>query len=214
MSKVVAFVFALCLFAPLSAFAAGPHDALTCSGCHGLHTAKDGKVIFAVEANKKAVNPRTNQPYSGITALCLSCHGTPEKGGMGIRPVDSHTSHPFGITSVNAKIANVPAELLREGSFECISCHDPHPSNSNYRYLRVDTNNGADIQKFCVMCHPMKADKAVAAGKAQYFNSMDERLFGGQVSVSVTTATAATGAAPAADTKSSTPMKVPAQKKR
>ncbi|NTU43805.1 MAG: cytochrome C [Nitrospirales bacterium] len=210
MSKVVAFVFALCLMAPLSAFATGPHDALTCGGCHGIHTAKDGRVIFAVEADKKAINPRTKQSYAGITSLCLACHATPDQGGMGIRPVDAHTSHPFGITNVNPKIANVPAELLRDGSFECISCHDPHPSNSNYRYLRVDTNNGADIQKFCVMCHPMKADKAVAAGKAQYFNSMDERLFGGQVSVSVTTETAAPSAptaAPAAEPTKKTPRK-------
>ncbi|MFA5353243.1 MAG: cytochrome c3 family protein [Thermodesulfovibrionales bacterium] len=211
MSKVVAFVFALCLLAPLSGFAAGPHDALTCSGCHGLHTAKDAKVIFAVEADKKAVNPRTKQSYGGITSLCLSCHATPDQGGMGIRPVSAHTSHPFGISNINPKIANVPAELLRDGSFECISCHDPHPSNSNYRYLRVDTNNGADIQKFCVMCHPMKADKAATTQKAQYFNSMDERLFAGQVSLSVTTETATTTAAPEA--QKAAPKKSPSQKR-
>jgi predicted CXXCH cytochrome family protein len=168
----------LCLV-PIVVLAAGAHDALECTGCHALHTAKDGNLIFAVEANKKDINPRTKQPYGGITALCLGCHDAPEKGGQGIKPVDSHTSHPYGLTSVNSKVARVPSEFLRDGKFECISCHDPHPSNPNYKYLRVDTANGSKMNVFCAACHPMKADPKSAASAKTLFNSMDENLYKG-----------------------------------
>ena len=168
-------VAAIVCLIPAVVFAAGAHDGLECTGCHALHTAKDGSLIFAVEGNKKEINPRTKQPYGGITALCLGCHDTPEKGGQGIKPIDSHTSHPYGLTSVNSKVAHVPAELLRDGKFECISCHDPHPSNPNYKYLRIDTANGSKMTVFCAACHPMKADpKSAASAKVTLFNSMDE----------------------------------------
>ncbi len=166
-------VTAVVCLVPVVVFAAGAHDGLECTGCHALHTAKDGSLIFAVEANKKEINPKTKQPYGGVTALCLGCHDTPEKGGQGIKPIDSHTSHPYGLTSVNSKVAHVPTELLRDGRFECISCHDPHPSNANYKYLRIDTANGSKMSTFCAACHPMKADPK-STGKAVLFNSMDE----------------------------------------
>ncbi len=160
-------------FAPLAAFAAGGHDAVGCTGCHSLHSAK-GQIIFAVQPNTKYLNPKTKQPYTGTTALCLACHQDADKGGQGFAPVSQHVSHPFGIDHVNAKIAKVPGELLRDGRFECIGCHDPHPSNPYYKYLRVDTNAGKNIDKFCAVCHAMKAEQG-AAGAVQFFTSMDEQ---------------------------------------
>ena len=173
----------VCLLLPLSAFAQGGHDGLVCTGCHAIHTAKD-VLIFAVPANKTDINPKTKQPYSLITSLCLGCHETPEKGGMGIKAINGHMSHPYGLTSVNPKVANVPAEALRDGRFECIGCHDPHPSNPNYKYLRFDPGpNGSKMENFCAACHPMKADpKSVVRAKA--FTSMDERLFNGESAAS------------------------------
>jgi len=168
-------IAAVFLLLPFSGFAAGGHDGLVCTGCHGIHTAKDA-IIFVVPSNKSDINPRTKQPFAGTTALCLGCHETPEKGGMGIKPIDGHMSHPYGLDSVNAKVASVPAELLRDGRFECVGCHDPHPSNTNYKYLRVDTANGSKMDSFCAVCHPMKADPKISAQKSKFFNSMDERL--------------------------------------
>src|SRR5208337_327696 len=168
-------IAAVFLLLPFSGFAAGGHDGLVCTGCHGIHTAKDA-IIFVVPSNKSDINPRTKQPFAGTTALCLGCHETPEKGGMGIKPIDGHMSHPYGLDSVNAKVASVPAELLRDGRFECVGCHDPHPSNTNYKYLRVDTANGSKMDSFCAVCHPMKADPKVSAQKSKLFDSMDERL--------------------------------------
>jgi predicted CXXCH cytochrome family protein len=158
---------------PMSALAAGGHDSVGCTGCHAIHTAKD-KIIFAVKANTQTLNPKTKQPYTGTTALCLGCHEESSKGGQGYAPISGHMSHPYGLASVDPKIAKVPPELLREGGrFECMGCHDPHPSNPYYKYLRVDTAKGSKIDAFCAVCHPVKAD-AAASEKVVLFTSMDE----------------------------------------
>lgn len=163
---------------PLSALAAGGHDSVGCTGCHAIHTAK-GAIIFAVAANKQAVNPKTKQPYSGTTALCLGCHEDSSKGGQGYAPIAGHMSHPYGLASVDPRIAKVPADLLRDGGrFECLGCHDPHPSNPNFKYLRVDTAKGSKMDAFCAMCHPVKADGAAAP--SVIFTSMDETRAVGQ----------------------------------
>ena len=160
------------LLAPVAAFAAGGHDSVGCSGCHSLHSAK-GALIFAVQPNTKYLNPKTKQPYTGTTALCLGCHEESSKGGQGYAPVSAHLSHPYGLTSVDPKVAKVPAELLREGRFECLGCHDPHPSNPNYKYLRVNVGaKGDKIDMFCGVCHASKAD--AGAQNAALFFSGDE----------------------------------------
>ena len=159
---------------PLSALAAGGHDAVGCTGCHAIHTAK-GQIIFAVKPNTQVVNPKTKQPYTGTTSLCLGCHEESSKGGQGYAPIESTHSHPYGLSQVDAKIAKVPGELLREGGrFECLGCHDPHPSNPYFKYLRVDTAKGSKMDAFCAICHPIKADVATVAEKAVLFTSMDE----------------------------------------
>jgi predicted CXXCH cytochrome family protein len=172
MKQLAKLALASILAMPVSALAAGGHDSVGCNGCHGVHTAK-GDIIFAVAPNKVAINPRTKQPYSGSTALCLGCHEESSKGGQGYAPVTAHLSHPYGLAQVNAKIARVPHDLLRDGKFECVGCHDPHPSNPNYKYLRVDTAKGSKMDAFCGVCHSSKAD-AGAAAKSVIFTSMDE----------------------------------------
>jgi predicted CXXCH cytochrome family protein len=156
------------LVLPAVAFAAGGHDALTCTGCHSLHQAKTENFILAVQPNSKDINPKTNKPYEGTTAICLGCHQTPEKGGHGMTAISAHISHPYGLSSVNPKIARVPNEYLSNGRFECSSCHDPHPSNTNRKYLRGDiAGGGASMEHFCAACHPSKADPKAAAANAQ-----------------------------------------------
>lgn len=168
-------ILILLLALPAVASAYGGHDGLNCTGCHGIHNAK-GDIIFAVEPNKKAINPKTKQPYTGTTALCLGCHETVEKGGLGILPVSAVHSHPYDVTP-SAKVASVPAVFLRDGKLECVGCHDPHPSNPFHMYLRVDTGSkGAKMAEFCALCHASKASpKDVAAMKV--FDSMDERKY-------------------------------------
>lgn len=151
---------------PFTVFAAGGHDGLSCTGCHSLHKAQLETFILAVKPNTKDLNPKTNQPYGGTTAICLSCHQTTEKGGHGMTPISSHMSHPYGLNSVNTKIAQVPAEFMSNGRFECTGCHDPHPSNPNRKYLRVEGNS---MENFCAVCHPTKSDpkSLVSRNKAQ-----------------------------------------------
>ncbi len=162
------------LTAPAVTLASGAHDSIGCSGCHAIHTAK-GELIFAVSPNKSDVNPRTSQAFAGITALCLGCHQESAKGGQGYAPIHARLSHPYGLAQINPRVAKVPGGLLRGGRFECVSCHDPHPSNPNYKYLRVDTGaKGDNMDPFCAVCHPSKADAGVVAARAPIFSSMDE----------------------------------------
>lgn len=174
-SIVVCVLFAM-VSAPGSVMALGGHDSISCSGCHSIHDAKDS-IIFAVKANDKELNARTKKPFDSITGLCIGCHQSPEKGGMGIKPISSHVSHPYGLEKVSSKVARVPDNLLRNGKFGCVGCHDPHPSNPNYRYLRVSTSNGSNMEKFCAVCHPMKADPKAASADANIFDSMDESRY-------------------------------------
>jgi predicted CXXCH cytochrome family protein len=173
MGKMLAVLAVLAASAlPVAALAAGGHDSIGCTGCHSLHKAK-GDLIFAVAPNTKYLNPKTKQPYSGATALCLACHSETDKGGQGYAPVSQHNSHPFGLASVNPKVARVPPELLRDGGrFDCLGCHDPHPSNQNYSYLRVNVGKkGENMDVFCAACHSSKSD---ASAQVTIFTSMDE----------------------------------------
>lgn len=154
-----------------TSWAAGAHEGMECVGCHNIHYAK-GPVIFEVAPNTTAM-PKEAAGKKTIASLCLGCHADPDKGGMGILPISAHTTHPFG-SRVNPKVAKVPEALLRDGIMDCVSCHDPHPSNTNYKYLRVDTKKGAKMQDFCDVCHPAKVDSSVNRGAMKVFNSMDE----------------------------------------
>ena len=138
------------LLFPVGVAATGAHDKVGCNGCHAQ------KQVMA--GNKTYLDPETKQPYTGSTAICLACHQAPEAGGKGNAPVWRHTSHPFGMASVNPRKAKVPPEMLVNGRFECMSCHDPHPSNPHYKYLRLDVvPKGENLDGFCASCHPAKA---------------------------------------------------------
>lgn len=209
--KALLTVVAVAMLYSLS-FAAGGHEGLTCTGCHDIHAAKDS-IIFAVEANKAALG-KNRKPFTGVTALCLGCHAEPENGGMGIKPISQHTTHPFG-DEPNARIARVPRALLRDGRMDCVSCHDPHPSNPNYRYLRVDTKGGGEMQSFCAMCHPAKADAAIAkkaTKTSEIFTSMDESK--GATSVSINDLTSPSQLSGGAEAPAATPAAAPAAPKK
>ncbi len=160
-----------------SAFAAGPHDSVTCLGCHSTHFAVDDK-IFAVK-NTVMKNPLTKKSFDGLIAKnCLGCHELTQFGGAGIRPVHMHTTHPIGMVP-NPKIASVPQTMLNDGKLDCVSCHEAHPSNKNFMYLRVDTGkDGENIQNLCAVCHDAKVDLGSAGFKKvsdiKIFSAMDQ----------------------------------------
>lgn len=157
--------------------AAGPHDGVTCLGCHSTHFAVDDK-LFAV-ANKNLKNPLNSQLFDGMVAKnCLGCHQLPQFGGAGIRPIHLHASHPIGMVP-NSKIASVPENMLKGGRLDCVSCHEAHPSNQNFMYLRVNTGTaGENIQNLCATCHSAKVDMKAAGLNSEddikVFSAMDQ----------------------------------------
>jgi len=178
--KTLAFV-ALMLgisFGGTNLLAAGPHDAITCLGCHSAHFAVDHKLFAVKNTNQK--NPLTKDNFEKLTAKnCLGCHQLSEYGGAGVRPVHMHTTHPIGMVP-NPKIASVPKGMLKDGRLDCVSCHEAHPANKNFMYLRVDTGvEGENIQKLCAACHDAKVDYESAGinhvSDIKIFSAMDQR---------------------------------------
>ena len=160
----------------------GPHQDLDCLGCHDPHYAKEQK-LFTV-SNPSHPNPRTGTNIDGISALCLGCHNLTEDGGAGVKPIYLHMTHPVNVVP-NERIADVPDQLLRDGILQCVSCHDPHPSNPNWRYLRVNTTNGTQVGTFCAVCHGSKVNegfygKELTANAHRIFTSMNEQAGAGE----------------------------------
>ena len=153
-SVLLSLVSGCFIFIAQSVFAAGPHD-MNCVECHSPHFAK-GDYIVGVEpgSSDNPATTRLNESITGIDALCLGCHNEEE----GIAPIHLNSTHP---TSVKPTYVTVPSQLLRSNKFGCISCHNPHPSNTNYKYLIVPTNEGADMGKFCGVCHAEQSDPEV-----------------------------------------------------
>ncbi len=179
--KKLVYLFSALFLLCANSFGFGPHEGLDCLGCHDPHYAKAQK-IFKVK-NDKYINPRTGEKVKDINALCLGCHNLTEFGGAGIRPIYLHMTHPVGIKP-NPKIAKVPEKLLRNGVLQCVSCHDPHPSNPNWKYLRVNTNKGSQVGVFCMTCHPAKVDTNYYGVKQiKIFTSMNEQAGKGEFSL-------------------------------
>lgn len=171
-APVRAALLALAWLLPAAAGAAGGHDAVGCAGCHSMHVAR-GVVLSSLAPGATVTDPRTGRSVGALTALCLGCHADPEDGGRGVAPVSEHFPHPFSVARPDARLAQVPPELLRGGRFECVGCHDPHPSNPNRAYLRVAAEGAPTLAGACVLCHPRRSDRA--AGRPPVFTSMDER---------------------------------------
>ncbi|MCX7770302.1 MAG: cytochrome C [Proteobacteria bacterium] len=148
MKKLIILSFvALMFIIANNGYAFGPHDE-NCIECHSVHQAKAPKLAAVAATGEKYL---TGEPVKGVDAFCLGCHNK----NVGIMPVEMHKTHPVGVTPKKAKVP--PTNLSAEGIFTCTSCHDPHPSNPNYKYLILDTKGGKDLGKFCAYCHPAQA---------------------------------------------------------
>ena len=148
--KKGALVFALLLTLPGTLRAYGPHDN-ECIDCHGIHTAEGGALI-GVEPFEPE-NPSTGTLLSDSSALCLGCHS--DQGG--ILEIDLMRTHPIGIAPKRAMVP--PENLSPEGTMTCTSCHDPHPSNPNYMYLKGEVSGPGDMGSFCEICHSDKRER-------------------------------------------------------
>lgn len=148
--KKTALAVMVLLLVPTGLLAFGPHDN-ECVECHGIHTAQGARLI-AVEPYE-ADNPNTGTSVRDVSSLCLGCHS--EQGG--VLEIDLMKTHPIGIIP---KRAQPPRENLSvDGTLTCTSCHDPHPSNPNYKYLRAEVTGYSDMGNFCQICHPEKREQ-------------------------------------------------------
>ena len=155
MKRVFYFTLVLSAIIVMSAtfaLAFGPHDN-ECLECHSIHNAQGNKII-GVKPLVSVKNPATGSNLGGNSTLCLGCHNDDE----GILPIDLKKTHPVGMAPTLVK---VPKDALAgDGTLVCRSCHDPHPSNPNYKYLISKTKGGKNMGDFCGVCH---ADKREAA---------------------------------------------------
>ncbi len=135
------------------------HD-VDCKDCHSVHGAKGAFIFGVAPLAEQATAYGGKIDPAQVDALCLGCHN--DKSG--ITPIMLKNSHPTGVTPKKLK---VPEEVLRKGLLTCVGCHDPHPSNQNYKYLTINTNNGKDLGIFCGKCHPAQSDPATLTKAAK-----------------------------------------------
>lgn len=148
------FILVLMLIVPALLFAGEGHE--ECALCHGAHTAV-GPGLLTTHPDITTINPATGGPLGKIDSICMACHAE-EPNGLGYRPVKMENTHPCGITPRNVIL---PPEAKgfkgEEEKLTCMGCHDPHPSNPNYMYLRGPIVSAGNTQEFCIWCHPAQA---------------------------------------------------------
>ncbi|MDD5773712.1 MAG: cytochrome c3 family protein [bacterium] len=127
------------------------HDE-NCSGCHNLHDAK-APFSMAIKPDTTIINPYTKEKISGQSAICMGCHN-----GSAGPEIDMKKTHPVGMKPNPDKVKVDTTLLTKTGIFECSSCHDFHPSNTKYKYLRVDVKP-ENLGLFCALCHASKRQK-------------------------------------------------------
>ncbi|MBI5788922.1 MAG: tetratricopeptide repeat protein [Candidatus Schekmanbacteria bacterium] len=119
----------------------------------------------ALELGKKealvADDKRAEDTQPGLAHVCLGCHA----GFMGPQ-INMAATHPVGRIPKGELIKTVPKNVrfYRDGAVICLSCHNPTnlhfevgTPGINYKYLRVDTDGGKEISRFCAFCHSSKA---------------------------------------------------------
>ena len=93
---------------------------------------------------------------------------------VGFRLIDLHQSHPVGIVPRTVKLpADAKGFKGQENQLTCMGCHNHHPSNPNYKYLRWPADKGEDLDKFCAHCHP---DKVKPKGKKRHRKRRDRGM--------------------------------------
>lgn len=147
-------VLAFLIVIPALVFAGEGHE--ECALCHGAHTAV-GPGLLTTKPDTTTINPATGAALGRIDSICMACHAE-EPNGLGYRPVSMDHTHPSGVTP---RKVILPEEAKgfkgEEEMLTCMGCHDPHPSNPNYMYLRGPIVSAGNTQAFCVWCHPEQA---------------------------------------------------------
>jgi predicted CXXCH cytochrome family protein len=124
-----------------------------CLNCHGDEEYKAqlkelGADISFLEDEPEAMPEGTTTPLDEMLLGAVD---------VGFMIIDLHESHPVGIVSEKVVLPEESRGFKwQENQLTCVGCHDHHPSNPNYKYLRWPTNKGQDMNSFCAHCHTDK----------------------------------------------------------
>ncbi len=140
---IPAILFALSLFCPRHVFAEVEEDGhKPCSLCHQMKGDKAQGV--KIKPDTKTINPYTGKPYGPVDGVCIRCHSD---------LIHVNQGHVLGVRPDKVK---VPDEYMgykgQEGELTCLACHNPHPKETKYKFLRWQTSK-ADVDKLCGRCH-------------------------------------------------------------
>ncbi len=130
-----------------------------CGMCHSV--VDRGILQPFVEQKTDRINPFTGKPFERIEAICTTCHSS------------LHLAHPVGIIPNPEKVVLPPEAKGFKGEEDCLtcmSCHDWHPTNNNYKYLRWPVTDEEDLNRFCLNCHTgqgIKGEEMVRESNAQ-----------------------------------------------
>ena len=141
---------------PADSLAFGPHGKLECAACHAVHPLKNG-IRLAAALHERVAGRAAGYVFAGVRGSCMECHKAGDKTKLGIGSVCAIHENHTGIKIFPG--IRVPLSLLQEGKIGCGSCHDPHRTNSNYKYLIIKTKNGKKIRDLCAICHGKKTKK-------------------------------------------------------
>ncbi|MFQ5646988.1 MAG: cytochrome c3 family protein [bacterium] len=135
-----------------------------CLACHGpkdedayqpveedLEDLEADKEKEKIDFSKNLMMDRLQNPGAIFAELGF------EPADVGFRVIDLHQTHPVGIIPKTVKLPKEARGFKgEENELTCMGCHNHHPSNPNYMYLRWPTDKGKRIVKLCAHCHPDK----------------------------------------------------------
>ncbi len=91
---------------------------------------------------------------------------------VGTKVINLHQTHPVGIVPDPNKVV-LPRDARgfygEEEEITCLSCHNHHPSNTNYKYLRWSSDNGKNMAVFCRKCHRKQSKKRKRKSKRKRY---------------------------------------------
>jgi hypothetical protein len=139
--KIIVFLGIMMIYPASLRAEVGGHA--NCDMCHIDVKQKNYQLV--IRPDYSVINQFTGKAYGKDDALCMSCH----------RNFEAKTIHPVGIVPQSMVLPQEARGFAgQENEITCRSCHDPHPQNKNYKYLRWPADRGVNISKFCVVkCH-------------------------------------------------------------
>ncbi len=183
-----------------------------CLKCHDPHTSENKNQLLKTTSGPKDANlclnchktgenvPKEGSRHAALDMGCDTCHVTHKTGERGKREFDFHLTKDAPALCVDCHDMSDPTIAKAHNDqpvakADCISCHDPHQSNSPHLLQKfphpVFTDKDscgtchaapkdgkvvltqADAKSLCLTCHEDKA-KAIETAKVQHPGAMGD----------------------------------------